>query len=70
MKKYALAAAAEEDVLGIADYLAQANTTAARSFIVDFAKECERIAAFPKMGRNRTEMGSEIMSLPFHRYLI
>lgn len=62
---------ASRDVEAIMDYVADNNNfEAAERFLETINNNCERLAAFPGMGRKRDELALNVRSFPIYDYLI
>lgn len=62
--------AARDDLMEIADYIAQDNPRRAMSFIDELESRCDALGAAPGIGTQRPELGPGICGLPHGRYLI
>jgi toxin ParE1/3/4 len=70
MSHYHLTPQASQDLDDISDYVAQTNPAAARRLIDAIERQCERLAKFPGMGRQRDDLGSGLYSFPVRKYII
>lgn len=61
---------AQEDLIGIAVYIAQDNSVRALSFVDELEASCLGIGRTPGIGTARPELGEGIRMLPHGRYLI
>jgi toxin ParE1/3/4 len=58
------------DILDIWDYIAEDDMTAADRWVDDIDAAFSLLATQPMMGRARPELGAELRSFPFGRYII
>jgi toxin ParE1/3/4 len=65
MSRYIITPDAEADLEHIGDYIAQDSARQAEKFLDRLAKEFERLADMPRMGRSRPELTTETRLLPF-----
>ena len=68
--KVVFSPAARDDLLEIADYIAQDNPRRAMSFIDELESRCDALGAAPGIGTQRPELGTGVRALPHGRYLI
>jgi toxin ParE1/3/4 len=68
--KVGFSAAAQEDLIEIAVYIAQDNPGRALSFVDELEAKCLRLGHAPGIGTERPELGEGIRMLPHRRYLI
>ncbi|MEA1063088.1 type II toxin-antitoxin system RelE/ParE family toxin [Apirhabdus apintestini] len=68
--KLGISPLAEQDMEAIGDYIAQDNPLRAVSFIEDLYQQCLRVAESPVIYRQRPELGQNIRSCAYGRYLI
>lgn len=61
---------AESDLFEIALRIAEENAGRAVSFADDLRERCEKLAAYPGIGRKRTELHPELRSLAHGNYVI
>lgn len=61
---------AEQDLEGIADYIATDNAARAVSFVRELRDQCLRVTANPAGYRSRPEVGDGIRSCAHGRYVI
>ncbi len=62
---------ADDDIVGIADYIARDKPEAARRWIVNIRNTCEALATQPEMGELRSGFGvSECRSFSVGNYVI
>lgn len=70
MSQYILSPSARWDLKEINNYLAQRNPQAARNIKEKIKQQCQRLADFPGMGRNRQQLEPGLRSFPVEDYLI
>lgn len=70
MPQYWISPLAEQDLEAIGDFIAQDNPQRALTFIAELRGQCARIAANPKVGRLRLELGANIRSFAYGNYVI
>ncbi len=63
-------AQAEDDLEGIADYIAADNPQRAISFVQEIRKRCHRITNVPQGYPLAPEYGENVRKVPFGNYLI
>ena len=68
--KVTFSAVAKDDLLDIAVYIAQDNSTRALTFVDELEAKCNRLGNAPGIGTARPELGEGIRVLPHGRYLI
>ena len=68
--KVVFSAAAQEDLLEIAVYIAQDNPGRTLSFVDELEAKCLDLGDAPGIGTLRPELGEGIRMLPHGRYLI
>jgi len=61
---------ADTDLEEIGDYIAQDNPARALTFIQEIRAQCQKIGKSPLACRVRPELGDEIRSCPFGKYVI
>ena len=61
---------AERDIEEIGDYIALDNPPRALSFVCKLRAQCGKIAALPETFRLRQELGEDIRSCAYGRYVI
>ena len=61
---------AEEDLLEIAEFIAQDNHARALTFVDELESKCEQWGRSPGIGTSRPELGDGVRMLPHGRYLI
>lgn len=61
---------AEQDMEAIGDYIAQDNPVRAVSFMEELYQQCLLIAELPIIYRARPELGENVRSCAYGRYLI
>lgn len=62
--------AAERDLDGIWDHIAQESVSAANRLIDTIAQTCDTLASQPEMGRLRPELAPHLRSFPVGNYVI
>jgi plasmid stabilization system protein ParE len=67
---YTVSRLAEQDLLGIWEYIAEDNVTAANDLLDLFEERFKRIALRPGTGVLREEIGTGLRSAPVGNYLI
>jgi len=70
MNQYRISAQARFDLDEIWFYIAQDNPDAADGFIQLFVSRFPKLAAFPQIGRQRSELADRLRSFPVGRYVI
>ncbi|AUX71380.1 type II toxin-antitoxin system RelE/ParE family toxin [Erwinia pyrifoliae] len=68
--KLSISPLAEQDIEAIGDYIAQDNPVRAMSFTEELYRKCLRIGEAPQLYRERPELGPQIRSCAYGRYLI
>ena len=68
--KVTFSAVARDDLLDIAVYIAQHNSTRALTFADELEAKCIRLGDAPGIGTARPELGEGIRSLPHGHYLV
>lgn len=63
-------ALARDDLLDIAEYIAQDNPARALSFVDELEATCEKLGRTPGIGTARPELGQGLRVLPHGHYLI
>ncbi|MCU5773126.1 type II toxin-antitoxin system RelE/ParE family toxin [Erwiniaceae bacterium BAC15a-03b] len=61
---------AEQDIEAIGDYIAQDNPQRALSFTGELYQQCCLIGETPQLYRERPELGKQVRSCAYGRYLI
>ena len=61
---------AKEDLKDIGDYIARDNHRRAKSFIEDIQRQCQRVSEKPTLYPFRKELGEQMRSCSFGRYVI
>lgn len=64
------APAAAHDLEEIADYIHAENPAAAYRVVTELRARCNRLAAAPRSGVPRPELGVGLRSVPFRRYVM
>ena len=67
---YALSHRVEADIEGILNYIAQDDPVAAVAFHKSLEHLFQRLADYPKIGRERNEIAIGLRSIPTGRYVI
>ena len=62
--------AARDDLLEIADYIAQDNPRRAMSFVDELEIRCTALGGAPGIGTQRPELGAGVCAWPHGHYLI
>lgn len=62
--------AARDDLMEIAEYIAQDNPLRAMSFIDELDSRCDALGNAPGIGTQRPELGQGICGFPHGRYMI
>lgn len=70
MSDYALSLRAETVIEGILDYIAQDDPVSAVAFYESLDRLFQRLADFPKVGRERNEITIGLRSIPTGRYIV
>ncbi|MFO0803020.1 MAG: type II toxin-antitoxin system RelE/ParE family toxin [Gemmataceae bacterium] len=70
MKRYRYSLQAEADLDEITDYFSDRSPAAGLRFLNAFEKRCRLLAAFPRTGRLRPELGSEVRSAAVGNYIV
>lgn len=71
MSRVVYALEAENDLVGIADYIAQDKPEAARRWIQGIRETCETLATHPEMGELRSDFGvASCRSLSVGNYVV
>lgn len=70
MARFVLTTEARQDLDEIWQYIAAENEVAADKVIAEIIKRFPRLAEYPEMGRERSELGTFIRSFPVGRYVI
>ncbi len=70
MSRYRLTFPAKQDLKEINEYLAWYSPAAARSLKEKIKQQCQLLADFPGMGRNRDRFEPGLRSFPLDDYLI
>ena len=70
MKRLVITPQAEGDIEEIGDYIARDNPPRALSFVQELRVRCGTIAESPEAFRLRHELGENIRSCAYHRYVI
>ena len=70
MNLYRISAQAKDDLDEIWFYIAQDDSTAADRFIHFVVSRFPKLAAFPQIGRQRSELAARFISFPVGRYVI
>jgi toxin ParE1/3/4 len=70
MTRFVLTAEAKSDLEQIWQYIAAESEIAADQAIAEIVQRFPRLAEFPEMGRERTELSPSIRSFPVGRYII
>jgi len=68
--RLAFAPMAIADLESIGDFIAEDSPAAARRFVGELRERCGRILNAPLGGTLRPELGGELRSVPFGRYVI
>ncbi|BEU65710.1 type II toxin-antitoxin system RelE/ParE family toxin [Ralstonia pseudosolanacearum] len=68
--RLAITPLAEQDLESIADYIAQDNPACAVTFVRDLREQCQRLVLNPPGYRLRPELGDDIRSCAYGRYVI
>jgi toxin ParE1/3/4 len=68
--KLTFSPAAQEDLMEIAEYIAQDNPARALSFADELESKCEALAREPGISTARPDLGEGIRLLPHGRYLL
>jgi toxin ParE1/3/4 len=61
---------AEQDLLEVWDYIAADNPVAADRLLDRIGHLCDRLAEFPEMGRERSELAPALRSFPVGNYVL
>ncbi|WP_035052667.1 type II toxin-antitoxin system RelE/ParE family toxin [Andreprevotia chitinilytica] len=61
---------AERDIEAIGDYIAQDSPKRAASFVIELHSQCLKIASAPHIYRLRHELGDDIRSCTYGKYVI
>ena len=61
---------AELDLIEIWDYISADNQNAADKLVLAINEKCDLLARQPEIGRKRADLGSDIRSFAYRRYLI
>ena len=73
MRRLRFLDSAEDDLLSILDYIAEANSdaTIARRFTAALRAQCAKLASLPStLGRARPDLRRDLRSFPFRGYII
>lgn len=70
MARFVLTTEAKNDLDEIWQYIAAESETTADKLIAEIIQRFPRLAEFPEMGRERTELATLIRSFPVNRYVI
>ncbi|MFM2313393.1 MAG: hypothetical protein RLZZ04_2669 [Cyanobacteriota bacterium] len=70
MARFVLTAEAKSDLEQIWQYIAAESEIAADQAIAEIVQRFPRLAEFPEMGRERTELSPSMRSFPVGRYII
>ena len=70
MARFVLTAEARQDLDAIWQYIAAESEITADKIISEIVQRFSRLANFPEMGRERTELAPFIRSFPVGRYVI
>jgi len=70
MKRYLINVLASQDINEIADYFTANNIEAGERFFQNFARRCQQLVNFPKLGRNYTEIRPDLRGIPLDGYII
>jgi toxin ParE1/3/4 len=70
MTRFVLTAEAKSDLEQIWQYIAAESEIAAAQAIAEIVQRFPRLAEFPEMGRERTELSPSMRSFPVGRYII
>lgn len=70
MSDYALSRRAESDIEGILDYIALDDPVSAVAFYESLNHLFQRLADYPKIGRERNEIAVGLRSIPTGRYIV
>ena len=70
MARFVLTAEARQDLDAIWQYIAAESEITADKVISEIIQRFPRLAEFPEMGRERTELAPSIRSFPVGRYVI
>lgn len=61
---------AREDLKDIWRYIAESSIHAADAFVDELYQECVRINLSNSFGRNRPELGTQVTSYPYRKYML
>lgn len=70
MPRVRISPKAEQDLDGIADYIALNNEAASDRFLQEIKQKSNLYAAHPGLGRRRPELGNDIRSFPHGAYIV
>lgn len=61
---------AREDLKDIGRYVSENSVNAADAFLDELYQECTRINRAQFLGRNRPELGEQVTSYPYRKYIL
>ncbi|MDJ0591894.1 MAG: type II toxin-antitoxin system RelE/ParE family toxin [Pleurocapsa sp. MO_226.B13] len=70
MSRFVITDAAQNDLEAIWLYVSVESEAAADQLIDDLIKRFPKLATFPEMGRERTELAANIRGFPVGRYVV
>lgn len=70
MAKLLFTPLAESDINGILDYIAEHRPLTAGNVVLRIRECCDKIAAFPELGKVRPEFPGNYRSFPLERWVI
>lgn len=70
MPRVLISPKAEQDLDGIADYIALDNEAASDRFLLEIRRKADLYAMHSGLGRRRPELGSDIRSFPHGAYIV
>lgn len=70
MKRVEFSHRAREDIAEISEYIAGSNPQRAFSFVDELLEAGEARGRFPMSGRRRPDLGDDLFTFPYGRYLI